>query len=566
VKEDDGMVAGVTADNEGGKMPKEKEAPKKLSRREFVKGAAMVAGAGALAGCAPAATPAPVPTCPATPECPPAEECAPCLAPGVPETWDEEVDVVVLGAGMAGSCAAIEAADAGAKVLVLEKASGLEFSSTAACAGYISGAGTKYQQENVGTYEGVLPSNEDTPDLLYEDVLQAGLNDPELVRIHADNAGKSIDWLMDELGMEVEGYVTATLDWQRAMRIHNVVGTAGSEFVRVLSEGMEDRDTPILFETPAKRLITDAEGAVIGVEAESGGETKFVRANATVVCTGTYAGSPEMVDLYEPQLKGALVAAPPADAGDGLRMAAKLGAVITHTGITTTSLRLPSDPQSRTSEYLSVRINTFAEDGGISVNLDGKRWVNEDNAVEAKANLLGQPETMFFLVFDEEMLQNGPLGDESSEWVRGLDADRIQEELEKGNCIKQAQTIRELADQAGIDADKLEETVAQYNGYVDAGQDLEYGRNLENVARIESPPFYAMICKGSANTITLGGLHVNTKCQVEDVDGEVIPGLYAAGGPMYPKVHGKWALCGHSISSCCTFGRIAGQNAAAEAS
>ena len=103
-------------------MAEEKEAPRKLSRKDFVKGAAAVAGVGALASCAPAATPAPGQTAAPAPTCPPAGECAPCPVAGLPETWDMETDVLVVGSGHCGGLpCAIEAKNAGADVLVIER-------------------------------------------------------------------------------------------------------------------------------------------------------------------------------------------------------------------------------------------------------------------------------------------------------------------------------------------------------------------------------------------------------------------------------------------------------------
>ncbi|MBN1318310.1 MAG: FAD-dependent oxidoreductase [Anaerolineales bacterium] len=525
----------------------------RLSRRAFLKraaaGTAAVAGVGVLVGCDSGAS---------------AVECPPCQIPGVPETWDEEVDVVVIGAGMAGLCAALEAHEAGANVLVLNKEPDLNTSATAVCMGWISGAGTKYQKENPGTYEGVISSDKDTPDLFYEDVLRAGLNDPEMVRTFADNAGKNIDWLMD-LGMEVDGYVTATLEWQQALHIHDTVGPSGMAYINVLGPALEERNIPILFSTPAVELISDAEGRIIGVEAESNGEKKFIRAKATVIATGSYTGSPEMIDLYEPQAKGAVAAAPSCSSGDGLRMAAKKGAVITHTGITTYSMKVALTPGGRAfGNTISLKTQIQGRDGVILVNLQGQRFANEENKQDAGRNVQEQQDRAWFSIFDENIKEIGINRTGSDKWVSGWDAERWQEELDTADWVIRADTIAQLAEKAGIDSDGLEETVAQYNSYVDAGQDPDHGRTPESLAKIETAPFYAIVGAVTLMPVGCGGLNINTKTQVIDVDGEIIPGLYAAGAVAAPKVHGRWALCGHSTSMGCTFGRIAGQNAAVE--
>ena len=279
-------------------MAEEKEAPKKVSRREFVKGAAAVAGAGALASCAPAATPAPT--------SPTAEECAPCAVAGVPEAWDEEADVVVCGYGTGGIPAAIEAIDAGADVLCIEKCDWLG-GSMRRCLGTIFG-GPTVVQEAAGI--------EDSADAVYEYIMACGEGhlDPALMRVWADMCGPTVDWFFEELGADMgEWKLVSTLEDQNptgpglkyshnsfekyglpiVARAHTVKAvddpgvplyydgkdgrrppemSAGTGIFKAFNDSAQARGVRTMTLTPLMALVTNCDGEVLGVKALSGGE------------------------------------------------------------------------------------------------------------------------------------------------------------------------------------------------------------------------------------------------------------------------------------------------------
>ena len=294
-------------------MAKENEAPKKVSRRQFVKGAAIggagVAAAGVLASCAPAAAPTTAPE--AAPTCPPAGECAPCpvSGAGVPETWDEEADVVVVGYGTGGIPAAIEAHDAGADVLVIEKADWLG-GCMRRCLGTIFG-GPTIVQKAVGI--------EDSADAVYEYLMACGEGflDPALMRVWADNCGPNVDWFFEELGADMGEYkLVSTLDNQNPLgpglkyshnsyekyglptvaRAHTVkavpvedMGTfpiyydgkdgrnppemsAGTGIFKAFDDAAKARGIRTMTLTPLVSLVANCDGEVLGVKALTGGE------------------------------------------------------------------------------------------------------------------------------------------------------------------------------------------------------------------------------------------------------------------------------------------------------
>ena len=551
------------------KVAEEKEAPRKVSRKDFVKGAAAVAGAGALASCAPAATPTTGPE--AAPTCPPAGECAPCLVPGVPETWDKEADVVVVGFGGAGGSAALEAHDGGAEVIVLEK-SPTPGGATVLCGGIIYAAGTSVQEA-----EGIT----DTPDEMYEYwmAMAKGLSDPELARLVADKSAEIVEWF---IGMGAEFYSGVAPQassgsgewglyysgaepdpWAAAitppkMRGHIVepveptwpyppkyprapaldlpwgMGSRGTGFFKPLYEGVQARGSEVLLETSAISLIVDPTNKeVLGVKAESDGTELFIKAKrAVVLASGGFIFNEEMVIRHALD-RGSTITGTSAtysDTGDGITMGMAVGAGVVNMA-------------------QGVLSYTNSPAGAIMVNDGGRRFVDETLYRVNAETMKGQRDSLVFAIFDEDIRK----------------AANVAETTE-------APTISELAIALGMDPSVLEDTVETYNGYVESGQDLEFGRTRNKrhgdppdlgMVPITTPPFHAVKVSGNVST-SAGGLRINTKAQVIDVFGEVIPRLYAAGRNAGGVIGDMYAGSGSSIVDVITFGRIAGQNAAAE--
>jgi len=291
-------------------MAEEKEAPRKLSRKDFVKGAAAVAGAGALASCAPAATPAPT--------CPPAAECPPCPTPWIPETWDEEADVVVCGYGTGGMPAAIEAYDAGAEVLIIEK---LDWTGGAArrCGGQIFGGPTIVQKAL-----GIA----DSADAIYDYLVACGQGwaDQALLRVLADNCGPNVDWIIQDLGGEewlpaqfgegAEGGLLLShnhykdFGFEEVMRSHafNPAGPGwkdgypgGTGMYKVWDDAVQAREIRTMLETGLVELVATPDREVLGIRASSKGTTLYIKARkAVVLTTGGWINNAKMLRDYNP--------------------------------------------------------------------------------------------------------------------------------------------------------------------------------------------------------------------------------------------------------------------------
>jgi len=506
---------------------------KGMSRREFIKGAAIgavaLAGSGALASCKPA---------------PPAE---------LPEKWDKETDVVVVGYGGAGACAAIAARDAGAEVVVLEKRD-VPGGSTAVCGGLTYAADTSVQEAN-----GI----EDSAEKMYQHYLNAGkgLNDPELVRIAADKSADNIDWLIG-LGAECPNPPTVSgaevnVGSEPIARVHGVTYgelTGGAAFFRVLADAAEAKGSEILMGTPAKQLVVDANGEVVGVKAESGGKEISIKARkAVILTTGGFTRNKEMLAAYTRQGYYCQPLGVPGLTGDGHRMALALGADVANMSeiLGIPGLTLPGAVSA------TYALWSFMPDlPGIFVNINGKRFVDEFAFYDWKnTELLEQPEVRCFSVFDDEMRQAG-----AGRIVTGF-SDDLEKEVSEGIVVK-ADTITELAGKMGVPAAALEATIAKWNADVEAGVDSEFGRTAA-LGPIATSPFYAFETFPTSFDNS-GGLKINAEAQVVNVWGTVIRRVYAAGQTSGGVIGEHYPGSGTALNALVTFGRIAGQNAAKE--
>lgn len=505
----------------------------KLSRREFMKGVAVTGTAaatvGLLAGCGGSAG-----------------------ISNVPDKWDRETDVVVVGYGGAGAAAAIAAREAGAEVIVLEKRE-VPGGSTAICGGIIYAANTSVQKEN-----GI----EDSADKMYQHYINAGkgFNDPELVRIAADQSAANVDQLIALGGTFAAPTVTGAevnVGSEPIARAHSISYgdlSGGGALFAVLDSGAKAAGAEILMETPGKELVVDAEGTVVGVKAESAGEDLFIKARKGVILSsGGFTRNEEMLlaftrDGYYSQPLGT-----PGLDGDCHKMAFALGAATANISeiLGIPGITLPG-AVSATYAFWTF-IPTVA---AILVNLEGRRFCDEFNFYDWKNTaLLAQPEHYGYSVFDDATRQAAP-----GMIVLGFSED-LEAEVAAGTVLK-ADTLSELADKMGIPAARFEQTVAKWNEDVAAGADSEYGR-VAALGAIATAPFYAFATH-STMFDNSGGLKINTKAQVVDVWGNAIPRLYAAGQTAGGVIGEHYSGSGTAINACMTFGRVAGQSAAAE--
>lgn len=453
---------------------------------------------------------------------------------------ERETDVVVIGAGGAGLAAAVSAHQNGAKVIVLEKMPKVGGNTI------ISGAAYNAVDPKRQSKQGI----EDSIEKHFQQTYEGGdkLAKPELVRILVENAYPALEWL-ESMGMQFTDEVFTVLGglWPRA---HKPVEPLGTGYINTYMNYINNHssDIEVLLNTKATELIKE-DGKIVGVKAESPEGQLIVKArNGVVLATGGFSANVEMREKYNkiwPSLKNLNTTNHPGATGDGIIMAQAVGANLID--MEQIQLLPMGDPETGS---LSGNIEQAVENR-IFVNKEGKRFVDEGarRDVMTKA-LLEQEDQMMWVILDSK---NYPTKDTKNNFNETID------ELVAAGRAYKADTLEDLAKQIGVDPNNLIEAVNKFNEAVETGGPDEFGRTLFQW-KIDTPPFYAGARVPTVHH-TMGGVEINENAQVLDVNGNVIPGLYAA-GEVTGGIHGSNRLGGNALADITVFGRIAGANAA----
>jgi fumarate reductase flavoprotein subunit len=440
---------------------------------------------------------------------------------------DEATDIVIIGAGGAGLSAAKIASDAGAKVIVLEKMAFVGGNTNYATGG-LNAAETEEQAAN-----GI----DDSIEQFYEDTMVGGknLNNPDLVKVLTENSAATVKWLIS-LGADLSD--VGRLGGSSNNRTHRPTGGAGvgAHVVSVLDKAAE-AVADIRTNSKVVAITYDSNG-VNGVDVETKEGSYHVSAKAVIIASGGFGASQEKIVRYKPELEGFGTTNHPGATGDALDLVSPLNvALVDIEQIQTHPTVVPVKNVMITE---AVRGN-----GAILVNRDATRFISEmetrDVVSEAELNQKGKTAFLFF-----------------DQGVR--DSLKAIESYAKSGLLTEAATISELAAAMEMDGALLEATVAQYNAYVDGASDPDFNRS-DLPRKLETAPFY-MIEVGPAVHHTMGGLKIDTETHVYNTDGEIIPGLFAA-GEVTGGVHGANRLGGNAMADITTYGQIAGAQAAA---
>lgn len=451
-------------------------------------------------------------------------------------------DLIVVGAGMAGHCAALEAAHLGGRVLLLEK-TGEYGGSTRMCGGAFAFAGTAIQKEN-----GI----EDSAELLEEDLMKAGKyrNDRALVHTYAERQFENYQWLK-QLGLEFEQ--VSLSGSQSVPRNHSIspVKVLETLHAHYLSAGGTYRAN-----SHVTGLLTEGSAGacnVTGVELQDG--STIMTRGGVVITTGGFSRSADLVERFVPHLRAALPMGGYGNTGDGLKMAWALGADLVDIGYVKGSFGAPVRAKDALEDPDAPRLLSAMYKGAIVVNRRGQRFVNESISYKAIGDqCLLQPGCVAFQIFDQSVMnQSSPLPT-VSDYKAGLAA----------GVVVKAQSIAELATLLDIDADALTATVERYHGACDGLTEDECGRTSLSTGygkprKLLEGPFYGVACT-TGLTSTYCGLRTDTKARVLNVAGNVIAGLYASGEVM-GGFHGETYMSGSSLAKGCIFGRLAAQDA-----
>ena len=450
-----------------------------------------------------------------------------------------EADLIVIGGGAAGFAAALEAAERGAEVLVLEKQPETGGSS-AMSGGCLAFAGTDMQRA-----EGV----EDSADLLASDLRQLGGGeaDEALIAAYASHQLDTYEWLKAHGQVFAPGLEASS--GQSVPRVHTV---DPADMVRLLAARCRATGrVTLLTETAARRVRRDPEsGRVIGALVEGAdGPIEAHARKGVILASGGFSRNPALIRQFAPDCEHAVFVGGEGNLGDGLRMAWALGADLSDMAqIKGTFGKHPTDELNNHSCLCVYK-------GAIAVNQDGRRFVDESLSYKLLgAACLRQPYGTAFQILDAPIMASG------DNEVRILDFER---RLEEGLFI-QADTLEELARQIEVPETELLKTVADYNTFVDAGEDTEFGRrhlvhNHGALRRIETAPFYAYPSTAAVYG-TYCGLRVDPDMHVLNVFGERIEGLLAA-GEVVGGFHGNAYMTGSALGKALIFGRIAARTA-----
>ncbi len=484
-----------------------------------------------------------------------------------------EADVVVVGAGGAGMTAAITAAGEGKSVVILESQSMVGGNSVRATGGMNAGK-TVYQDENeFGESAGVektlktaaekYADNEtitalaktvseqwaayqanptgyfDSVELMELDTMIGGkgINDPELVETLCENSADAIDWL-DEHGITLHN--VSSFGGASVKRIHRPVNaegktvSVGSYMIPLLEENCEKAGVKMMLDTTATEILTDANGAAVGVKATgASGETVTVNAKAVVLTTGGFGANLDMVVKYKPELKGFMTTNAAGIQGQGIEMAQGIGAAT----VDMDQIQIHPTVEANTAALITEGLRG---DGAVLINAEGKRFIDEVGTRDVvSAAEIAQTGSYSWLVVDQAMV-------DASSVIQGY--------IKKGYTVT-GETYEELGKAMGVDAAAFAETMEKWNGYVEAKNDPDFGRT-SFANPLNTAPYYAVKVTAGVHH-TMGGLKINANTEVLNEKGEVIPGLFAA-GEVTGGVHGANRLGGNAVADFTVFGRIAG--------
>lgn len=471
------------------------------------------------------------------------------VAPG---TW---FNLIVIGGGNAGMPAAIFAARRGARVLIVE-AAGVLGGTLHMSSGQMSAGGTKLQKS-----KGI----DDSGELHYEDVMRIskGTADKDIVRLATLNAADTFDWLMDNgldvypehpiLGTTHEPYSRPRYAWGR---------NGGRSILRILNANIQPEidagRVTVLYNTKAKELVTDKDGAVTGVVVEdASGKRSQYSAENILLTAGGCASNKQMFEFTDAPLKNYNNSSYPYSQGEGIQLGLSVGGYVRNG-----EHHLPLLGGILASEdYPSPILQGFRPwppyrpPYEIYVNVEGKRFLAEDvpSHDAAEEALVRQPEVVYWIVFDDHGFYHAPQILNPRRWTR----EEYGAMFNSRPFFYKADTLDGLAKLAGFDAANFVQTVAEYNRAHETGED-KLGRRIMP-SPIARAPFYAIKAHGW-KFMSFGGLAADGQLRIIRPDGTPIPNLYGAGEVLGAgTTMGRSHVGGMCVTPALTLGRLLGQ-------
>jgi uncharacterized protein len=478
-------------------------------------------------------------------------------------------DVVIVGAGISGLAAAIEAGKTGASVTVIDMWS--VFGGHAV----MSEGGVTMIDTPVQRGQGIV----DSPDIAYRDFLDHGEDaDEHWVRLYVDRSRSELyDWLT---ALGVQFVSVSPRHGNSVPRFHETRGRGLGLVGPIYLESLKFRNISFKWNMKAVRLLTDRQ-RVVGVEGQdlrTGARREF-RARSTILATGGFQSNLQMVREHWPRELPVppriLVGSGVNSVGAGHAMARAAGAALSRMDHQWNyPVGLPDPRLPGAGRGVNVRTGD-----AIWVNANAHRFVNEmvGGSFGTKVTLpvvLREPGATFWAILDDEARQRVAIA--GTDWGDFAVIQRLV--FDNRDLVKRGESIEALAQAAGLPPAALAETVRRYNNFVDAGEDREFGRfgrpmqggpdargmPKYSPRKIERSPFYAMQLFPLSRK-SMGGVVIDTSCRVLDRRGRVIPGLYAVGELTgLAGINGKAGLEGTFLGPSILTGRVAGRTVAAE--
>ncbi len=447
---------------------------------------------------------------------------------------EETYDVVVVGAGGAGMTAAIVARENGKSVVIIEKAAVPGGNSSRATGG-MNAAATHYQKEQ---------NIEDSVDLYYADTMKGGhdINDPALVKTLAENSAAAIDWL-DSIDAPLSNIGQAggasTKRQHRPVDENGKILSVGTFLVEHLSKTCEAKGIKTIFNARVDKVLMD-EGKAVGVHANgTDGSEITIHAKSVVIATGGFGSNPDLIVKYRPELKGYVSTNASTITGDAIEFLTNVGADF----VDLEQIQIHPTVVQKDGSLIS---ESLRGDGAILINKSGKRFCNELLTRDVVSGHINEQDGSYaWLIVDQNM----------------YDPSTVIQKYVKNGLMTKCETIADLAKLMEVDEKVLTETIAKWNEACKNKKDEEFGREAFDaiLSDLTAAPYYAVkIAPGIHHC--MGGVHINTSAEVLDVDGKVIPGLFAA-GEVTGGVHGGNRLGGNAVADFVVFGRIAGDSA-----
>jgi fumarate reductase flavoprotein subunit len=474
----------------------------------------------------------------------------------IPEEWDMTYDVVVVGGGFAGLSAAYQASTLGASTLLIDKMPVLGGNSQ--INGGVWASYTSKIADDLYVKLGLTP---DTAEKHIEDTIKGGdyMGDVKLVKNFVYGSPIMLDLMLDN-GLQVRESITRP-GGHYGYRTYTTINGIGADIVNVQKKMLEQTSATIMLNSKMTQIYRESTGEqrVVGIKIETQDGIKNVKAEKGVILTtGGFAGNVEMRSKHVPALTSDIPTTNHVGAtGEGIIMAQEVGANTTQ--MSYIQLYPFANPNNGVLDSYAVIPFSGPSAGIVYVDQYGNRYVNEgerrDVCSRAAQNSGGFPT---FSIFGQEIVEKAGF----------ISAEQLENGIFENRIFK-ADTLEELADiinsnkykdgTISMNRETLKSTIETHNGYVDAGKDPDFGKVIDKgvMLKIEKGPYYAIPQWPSVHH-TMGGLTITEKTEVQDIWGNVIPGLYAA-GEITGGVHGTNRLGSNAIPDALVHGYIAAE-------